>query len=203
MVSLVSQHRFEFWSKQNLERKHPPRAQNLFLLFWKDLNAFLRSSNIKIGDISNLTSKIWKNENFTYQLWKEIIIDEIKPFYKKLSEIAKMVHKYSFPDYKFSPNRKNKHLRNVKFESCQPSYYIYNPTHYNYNDYSNKPNPFNIHPAYDIDNPKPINFQSVNYNYYYYNKPNPFDINLTTITENNFQTVIKTTKISVDQYVKI
>ncbi|CAG8684542.1 4228_t:CDS:1, partial [Racocetra persica] len=72
------------------KRKHLPRAQNTFLLFWKDLNAFLRSSNIKIGDISNLTSKIWKNENFTYQLWKEIIIDEINPFYKKLSKIAKM-----------------------------------------------------------------------------------------------------------------
>ncbi|CAG8841247.1 18040_t:CDS:1, partial [Gigaspora margarita] len=36
------------------KRNHPPRAQNGFFLFRKDFNAFMRSSNKKIGDISSL-----------------------------------------------------------------------------------------------------------------------------------------------------
>ncbi|CAG8839171.1 43497_t:CDS:1, partial [Gigaspora margarita] len=55
----------------------------------KDLNAFMHSLETKIGDISILASKIWKNEDFIYHLWEEIIIGKIKPFYKKLSEIVK------------------------------------------------------------------------------------------------------------------
>ncbi|CAG8769500.1 5012_t:CDS:1 [Gigaspora margarita] len=91
--------------------KHPPRAQNGFVLFWKDLNAFMSSSKTKFDFISGLASKIWKNRVSLCELWEKIIIGEIKPFYKKLSEITKKVHKSSFPDYKYSPNRKNKHLQ--------------------------------------------------------------------------------------------
>ncbi|CAG8745989.1 8282_t:CDS:1 [Gigaspora margarita] len=182
----------------------PPRAINAFFLFQKDLNAFLRSPETKLGDISILASKIWNNEDFSYnsyKLWGNIIINEIKPFYKKLSEIAKKIHKCSFPNYKYSPRRKNsknnhlqnfefnnprrkniknKHFQNFKFNNlqyCQPYYYIYNSN--------------------------PINFQSVNYNYYNNsNKPIRFDINLTRITEIDFHSFIKKSKISVDKHVK-
>ncbi|CAG8853105.1 45781_t:CDS:1, partial [Gigaspora margarita] len=85
------------------KHKHPPRAQNGFVLFRKDLNAYMSSSKTKMGDISALASNIWNNGVSPYELWEKIIINEIKPFYKKISEIAKKVHKCSFPDYKYNP----------------------------------------------------------------------------------------------------
>ncbi|CAG8470282.1 25049_t:CDS:2 [Gigaspora margarita] len=119
--------------------KHPPRAQNGFVLFQKDLNTFISSLKTKIDFISCLAGEIWNNGVSPCELWEKIIIGEIKPFYKKLSEIAKKVHKCSFSDYKYSPNRKNKHLQKDKFINLQydqPSlYYIYNPTTINFQSF--------------------------------------------------------------------
>ncbi|CAG8722144.1 9036_t:CDS:1 [Gigaspora margarita] len=87
--------------------KRPPRAQNGFVLFRKDLNAFFRgSSKLTIGKVSRLACKLW-NGYPSCKLWENININEIKPFYNKLSEIAKKVHGRSFPGYKYSPKRKS------------------------------------------------------------------------------------------------
>ncbi|CAG8565801.1 12304_t:CDS:2 [Dentiscutata heterogama] len=74
--------------------KCQPRAQNGFVLFRKDLNAFKSSSKLKIGDASRLASRLWNGDpsckgDSSCKLWEKINIDEIKPFYNKLSEIAK------------------------------------------------------------------------------------------------------------------
>ncbi|CAG8847030.1 23460_t:CDS:1, partial [Racocetra persica] len=76
----------------NTSLKHP-RAQNGFVLFRRDLQAFLNSeeaSKLKnIGEISKLAADLWNGKPSIIKLWDGIFINEIKSFYSTLSKIAK------------------------------------------------------------------------------------------------------------------
>ncbi|CAG8511440.1 1784_t:CDS:2 [Gigaspora margarita] len=127
----------------NRNKKHPnqdktgyqPRAQNGFVLWRKDLNAFLKNSRKSIREVSQLACKLWKGESpvSTYEKWK---IDEIKLLYRKVSDIAKKVHNYNYPSYKYSPKRKNPKRKNLKFYKISTMHCYepqsYYPHHYNF-----------------------------------------------------------------------
>ncbi|CAG8787315.1 1446_t:CDS:1, partial [Dentiscutata erythropus] len=110
--------------------KRQPRAQNGFVLFRKDLNAFIKDSKLTIGDVSRLACKLW-NGNPSCKLWENINVNEIKLFYNKLAEIAKKVHGRSFPGYKYSPKRKKLHYANSHYANlhCYEPYYYSNSSY--------------------------------------------------------------------------
>ncbi|CAG8523247.1 3606_t:CDS:1 [Dentiscutata erythropus] len=139
------------------KRAGPPRAQNCFLIFRKDLQASMKSqtdlrtssnglifrtylkqylqnympspddktSGMKI--VSNTAFKMWTSET------------EIKQVYIQVSKIAKAVHKFMWPDYKYQPNRK-KRIQNSFL--CEPYTYIPEPSQQTQTSYSRNFVPF-------------------------------------------------------------
>ncbi|CAG8843590.1 1329_t:CDS:1, partial [Gigaspora margarita] len=104
---------------------NPPRAQNRFMIFRKDLTAYLNSLNRNQGTItiSRVASDLW-NGHYYIKLWNNINdVKEIKEIYHKIAEIAKIVHNILFPNYKYSPKKKllsNKPLVDYIYAPQQP-----------------------------------------------------------------------------------
>ncbi|CAG8797259.1 15259_t:CDS:1, partial [Racocetra fulgida] len=72
--------------KKKKTKSNPPRAQNGFVLFQRDFTAYWNSCNPQENNfniVSNLTSKLWKGEFSTFELWKDINVCEIKKLYNK------------------------------------------------------------------------------------------------------------------------
>ncbi|CAG8526099.1 9101_t:CDS:1 [Scutellospora calospora] len=114
------------------KRTGPPRAQNCFLIFRKDLQANMKSQsdNIKMTSSGQIFKKYLRKylhpntymtspddktsgmkmvSNTAFRMWQ--YEDEIKQVYVKVSQIAKAVHAFMWPNYKYKPNRK-KRLQN-------------------------------------------------------------------------------------------
>ncbi|HJT83582.1 MAG TPA: HMG-box domain-containing protein [Nitrososphaeraceae archaeon] len=74
--------------------KDQPRPQNPFILFRRNYSKGLKIANTFIGTgyASKLAGKQWK-----------LLSEGEKEFWRKLSSIAKEMHRQSFPGYKFNP----------------------------------------------------------------------------------------------------
>ncbi|CAG8451002.1 11132_t:CDS:1 [Dentiscutata heterogama] len=108
------------------KRTGPPRAQNCFLIFRKDLQANMKSqTDLRMTSNGLIFRKYLKKylqiymaspddkasgmrivSNTAFKMWTHET--EIKRVYKKVSKIAKAVHKFMWPDYKYKPNRKKR-----------------------------------------------------------------------------------------------
>ncbi|CAG8456261.1 2023_t:CDS:2 [Gigaspora margarita] len=75
-----------------------PRPQNSFLLYRRNLNAFINKRNVRsdLNFISKEAAKNWSNESY-----------EIKHLYELLADYAKQVHNIVYPNYSYKPKRKN------------------------------------------------------------------------------------------------
>ncbi|CAG8807216.1 27014_t:CDS:2, partial [Dentiscutata erythropus] len=90
----------------------PPRPQNRFLLYRKNLSANLHNQLLGLGvkGISSLAAQLWNDES-----------REVKEFYNRLADLAKRIHKKVYPYYKFTPkNVKRKSATNNKKKSNDP-----------------------------------------------------------------------------------
>ncbi|KAF0365686.1 MATA-HMG [Gigaspora margarita] len=205
------------------KRSGPPRAQNCFLIFRKDLQANLKSQmDLRMTSNGLIFTKYLKKylqnyvaspedktsgmkivSNTAFKMWAHEI--EIKQVYIKVSKIAKAVHKFMWPDYKYQPNRK-KRIQN-SFH-CDP--YIPVPL-YDYNSQSSRKNhiqnsfhcdPYIPVPRYDYNSQQQLSSFSYPNDFVSFHRVQhiaPLDINLSKLNYFND----KILRQSVEQYVKI
>ncbi|CAG8439785.1 8088_t:CDS:1 [Cetraspora pellucida] len=87
-------------AKKFLKNPHssPPRPQNAFLLFRRNIYAKLRHEGTKMknGDISRFASKEWHKQP-----------KEVLRYFEILEQMAKDKHNEMYPDYKYSPKKNN------------------------------------------------------------------------------------------------
>ncbi|CAG8560933.1 563_t:CDS:1 [Paraglomus brasilianum] len=108
-----------------------PRPQNCFMIFRKDVTAMLtKEQKIRDGqETVRLSSKMASDE------WKKIKNDKKNypdedrdlDFWKLLSEIADCQHKIMFPEYKYSPNQKEKRKRRKKINHAVSDNFVPQP----------------------------------------------------------------------------
>ncbi|CAG8461917.1 high mobility group box domain-containing protein [Gigaspora rosea] len=77
----------------------PPRPLNLYLLFRKDYDAYLKSegNNLSTGEVSKLTSTMWKELSPPHRY-----------FFQILADLAKLIHMNMYPEYRYIPRKPTK-----------------------------------------------------------------------------------------------
>ncbi|CAG8601999.1 10386_t:CDS:1, partial [Cetraspora pellucida] len=113
----------------NPDSSSPPRPRNPFLLFRKNFSAKLKKEgkNLKNAEISKLAGQEWRNHQ------------DVHWFFKILENLAEENHNRSYPNYKFSPKRSKKELKN-KTNNKKPEIHkeeILETTSLNINDSAN------------------------------------------------------------------
>ncbi|KAF0528497.1 MATA-HMG [Gigaspora margarita] len=82
----------------------PPRSQNGFIIFRRDLHARMIYER---G--FNMSSQLKSTSKLASILWQELTFDD-KEIYLKIADIAKKVHSYIWPNYRYKPYKKDQIL---------------------------------------------------------------------------------------------
>lgn len=90
---------------QNRGSGHPPRPQNAFILFRKDLVAKLKGFPLakSWSESSKYATKLWKDQSA-----------EVKQFFEVLSLTYNKSHKEKYPNYNYNRQSRRKDKRNHK-----------------------------------------------------------------------------------------
>src|ERR1043166_2273155 len=80
--------------KAKSKRNVPPRPPNAFFLFRNALHSYLSACNLKVPQVSVAAGELWGAAS-----------DEIKSYYTKLQEIAKVLHLEMYPGYVYRPRK--------------------------------------------------------------------------------------------------
>src|SRR4051794_13117241 len=89
--------------KSNSSKSPPPRPQNVFILFKKDLTARLKrekpsfAKKLQLSDSSKIAKSVWDTQP-----------SEVKQFFQVLYFACVEKHKEMYPNYKYCPKRSNK-----------------------------------------------------------------------------------------------
>ncbi|CAG8697282.1 6260_t:CDS:1 [Dentiscutata erythropus] len=110
----------------------PPRSQNGFIIFRRDLHAKMIYER---G--FNMASQLKSTSRLASILWQELTFDD-KEIYLKIADIAKKVHSCIWPNYRYKPYKKDQILlstfqsagANLKCQYCVKSS-IFQPASFN------------------------------------------------------------------------